>query len=291
MEEMIDLFLNYLAVEKGLSENTIVSYSYDLRKFSSYFSNTDPKKISPKDISEFLQSASKGKQERSVSRLISCLRMFFRFLKQEKIIVSDPSRLLHSRKNTHTLPDVLDVSEVEALIDSYDDQTPSGARNRAIVELLYSCGLRVSEVCGLQVGQIDLQEALIRVFGKGSKERIVPLGSRAEKAIKVYINDFRSSFLKQNNCDSLFLNRQGKALSRISIWKIIRTGTFKTGMNSTIHPHTLRHSFATHLLEGGADIRSVQEMLGHESITTTQIYTHVDIKLLQNIHRKFHPRS
>jgi integrase/recombinase XerD len=228
---------------------------------------------------------------RSVSRKIVCLRTFFKFLNGENHLAVNPVKDITGMKIKASLPEVLSREEVETLLDSMETVSAPDARDKTIIELMYSCGLRASEICTLRMNQIDLDDELIRIFGKGSKERIVPVSSRARDLIRHYLSKVRPQFLKTRRYDEVFLSFQGRPFSRISLWKIIRKRTLRSGLKKPVHPHTLRHSFATHLLEGGADLRSVQEMLGHSNISTTQIYTHLDFQHIKKVHEQYHPRQ
>jgi integrase/recombinase XerD len=218
-----------------------------------------------------------------------CLRTFFKFLLRENLVHANPTRSLDGYKIRMNLPTVLSLDEMELLL-SFPVETAQDLRDKTIIELMYSCGLRASEVCHLSLNQIDLEDELIRVFGKGSKERLVPLGRRAKDLLKEYLSLARPKLIKKDPYDEVFLSFQGRPFSRISLWKIIKKRALQADMRN-IHPHILRHSFATHLLEGGADLRSVQEMLGHTNISTTQIYTHLNLQHLREVHLKFHPRA
>ena len=292
MEEAIDNFLNYCSVERGLAENTVQSYYYDLKQFSGFFRGLERKgvgSLSESDIAGFLKSASESKNERSVARLMVCLRTFFKFLLRENLIASNPTRSLDGYKIRMSLPTVLSVEEVERLL-SFGIETAADFRDKTVIELMYSCGLRASEVCQLTLNQLDLEDELIRVFGKGSKERLIPLGRRARDLLREYLSLARPKLIRKELFDHVFLSCHGRPFSRVSLWKIIRKRAIQAGLPS-LHPHILRHSFATHLLEGGADLRSVQEMLGHTNISTTQIYTHLNMRHLRDAHLKFHPRA
>jgi len=292
VEEAIDNFLNYCSVERGLAENTVQSYYYDLKQFSGFFRGLERKgvgSLSESDIAGFLKSASESKNERSVARLMVCLRTFFKFLLRENLIASNPTRSLDGYKIRMSLPTVLSVEEVERLL-SFGIETAADFRDKTVIELMYSCGLRASEVCQLTLNQLDLEDELIRVFGKGSKERLIPLGRRARDLLREYLSLARPKLIRKELFDHVFLSCHGRPFSRVSLWKIIRKRAIQAGLPS-LHPHILRHSFATHLLEGGADLRSVQEMLGHTNISTTQIYTHLNMRHLRDAHLKFHPRA
>jgi integrase/recombinase XerD len=292
VEEAVDNFLNFCSVEKGLAENTVQSYFYDLKQFCTFMralDRADIRAVSEEDIAAFLRTASDRKNERSVARLMVCLRTFFKFLLRENLVPANPTSSLDGYKVRMNLPTVLAVEEVELLL-SFPVETARDLRDKTAIELMYSCGLRASEVCHLSLNQIDLEDELIRVFGKGSKERLVPLGRRAKDLLQEYLSLARPALAGKNPYDQVFLSFQGRPLSRVSLWKIIKKRALQAGIRN-IHPHILRHSFATHLLEGGADLRSVQEMLGHTNISTTQIYTHLNLQHLREVHLKFHPRA
>ncbi|MCB2183656.1 MAG: site-specific tyrosine recombinase XerD [Desulfobulbaceae bacterium] len=289
-----DLFLHYLAAEKRLAENTLVSYQSDLESFLSFLAQ---KKISPGKASTtlirdfFSACKKKGISNRSNSRRLSCLKSFFRFLLAEKIIDTDPTALLDSPKRQSTLPEHLSVDEVTLLLQGQDGNTLLGIRNTAMLHLLYATGMRVSELVNLPVMAVNLEAGFVRVLGKGRKERLIPFGEETKDKIQLYLQDCRRKLLQGKKSNSLFITNRGKAMTRLRFWQIIKDTAYRAGIDKKISPHMLRHSFATHLLEHGADLRSVQLMLGHSDISTTQIYTHVDSGRLKAIHQKFHPRS
>ncbi len=288
-------FKAYLQLEKSLSDNSVEAYLHDIEKLTTYLSETDelktPKQVARKDLEKFIQWISElGMTPGSQARIISGLKSFFKYCLIEQIITVDPSCLLESPKLKRTLPDILHFNEIEKIIGQLDLSKPEGGRNKAMLETLYSSGLRVSELVNLRISCLFLDVGFIRVIGKGDKERLVPIGSDAIKYINIYRNNIRVHIgVKPGNDDILFLNRRGSKLSRVMIFLIIKELARKAGINKTISPHTFRHSFATHLVEGGADLRAVQEMLGHESITTTEIYTHLDREFLRNTLQQFHP--
>jgi len=247
-------------------------------------------KIQDTDITNFLKTNS-DKKNRSIARLIVTIRTFFKFLLEEKIIEDNPAKNLETHHIYSTLPDILSREEIEDLLNSCDNTKLLDCRDKTIMELLYSCGLRASEVSTLKLKNLDLEEEFIRIFGKGSKERLVPMGKRIINLFFHYLENVRPKLLKGKIYDEVFITFQGKPISRVSIWKIIKKRAKIANINKNIYPHTLRHSFATHLLEGGADLRSVQEMLGHSNISTTQIYTHLDFAHLRKLHKKYHPRD
>lgn len=288
-------FKAYLQLEKSLSEHSVEAYLRDIDKLTTYFMASQqtptPASITLKDLQSFVQWAGElGMRATSQARLISGIRAFYKYCLTEQIITSDPSVLLEAPRLKRALPDFLSYEEIEAMLAEIDLSTPEGGRNKAILETMYSCGLRVSELVGLKISCLYLDIGFIRVIGKGDKERLVPIGADAIKYIKIYKEDIRVHVQPLKGFeDILFLNRRGKQLSRIMIFYIIKELAAKAGIKKNISPHTFRHSFATHLVEGGADLRAVQEMLGHESITTTEIYTHLDRDFLRNTLQQFHP--
>ena len=288
-------FKAYLQLERSLSTNTIEAYLGDIEKLTSYLIlngiKKNPSEIDLNNLKGFIKSiAELGMMSSSQSRIISALRTFYKYCLLEDISVTDPTSLLETPKQKRYLPDTLSFEEIEKIIAEVDLSTPEGGRNKAILETMYSCGLRVSEVVNLQISQLYLDVGYIRVIGKGSKERLVPIGTDAIKYISIYRNEIRTHIAAQKGEDDiLFLNRRGRRLSRVMIFLIIKELALKAGIKKNISPHTFRHSFATHLVEGGADLRAVQEMLGHESITTTEIYTHLDREFLRKTLEEFHP--
>jgi integrase/recombinase XerD len=294
MKELIDTFCDYLSAERGLALNTISAYRNDLLKFLNFLKTKGANSFSEvkrEDIRNFMLSCKdKGLAAPSVSRALVAVKVFFKFLVREKILTKDPSDLIDSPKLWSRLPEVLSLEEVGRLLSIPDMRDTAGVRNKAILELLYASGMRVSEACNLHKSDVNLDVGFLRCIGKGSKERVVPLGQKAIIALKRYLEVSRPKLNKRSNNDYLLLNRSGNKLSRQSVWKIIVRYAREARIKKKIKPHTLRHSFATHLLERGADLRSVQEMLGHANISTTQIYTHVDKDRLKAIHQKFHPR-
>lgn len=294
MKEFIDIFLDYLSAERGLSANTISAYRTDLAKFSNYLAEVGIKSLNEvkrDTIRNFmLRCKDKNLSANSISRALVAIKVFARFLLREKIISKDPADLVDSPKLWSRIPEVLLPIEVERLLAVPDVRSISGMRDKSILELMYATGLRVSEASYLTIPDINLDVGFLRCVGKGSKERVVPLGNKAIIALKRYLEVSRPKLIKRQTNEYLFLNRSGKRLSRQSIWKIIKRSARIAKIKKKIKPHTLRHSFATHLLERGADLRSVQEMLGHSNISTTQIYTHIDKDRLKSIHQRFHPR-
>ena len=285
----------YLQLEKSLSDNSVEAYMRDLEKLTQYLQSENnmkvPAEMNLKDLQQFIQAIARfGINAASQARIISGLKSFFKYCLIENIITKDPSVLLEAPKSKRTLPDVLSFEEIENIISKIDLSTPDGTRNKAILETMYSCGLRVSETVNLKISCLYLDIGFIRVIGKGDKERLVPIGKDAVKYIKIYKDNIRNHITpKKGFEDILFLNRFGKGLSRVMIFYIIKDLSKKAGIAKNISPHTFRHSFATHLVEGGADLRAVQEMLGHESITTTEIYTHLDRDYLRKTLQNFHP--
>jgi integrase/recombinase XerD len=288
-------FKAYLQLEKSLSDNTVQAYLRDIELLTQWLqedsSLISPENISLKDLQSFVKNiAGLGMTSSSQARIISGIKSFYKYCLLENISAKDPTTLLEAPKLKRTLPDVLSFDEIENMIGQIDLSKPEGGRNKAMLETMYSCGLRVSEVVNLKISQLYLDIGFIRVIGKGDKERLVPVGRSAIKFINLYKNDNRVHIaIKKGNEDILFLNRRGSKLSRVMIFYIIRDLALKAGIKKTVSPHTFRHSFATHLVEGGADLRAVQEMLGHESITTTEIYTHLDREFLRATLEKFHP--
>ena len=294
-EVYIKGYYNYLLIEKSLSKNTVEAYERDIRKMAIFFLNKNEKiKISAikyEDFQDYLASLNEEKiKARSQSRIISSIRSFYKFLIIEKLVKTNPSELLESPKTGKKLPEFLTIQEVNDLVAEIDRSNSEGERNLAILEVLYGCGLRVSELIELKISEIYWKEGFIRIIGKGNKERLVPLGKVASKHLKIYINDIRvHKKINEEYIDHVFINKNGTKISRIMIFKIIKKLTDKAGIKKNISPHTLRHSFATHLVEGGADLRAVQEMLGHQSITTTEIYTHLDRSYLKQAILDHHP--
>jgi integrase/recombinase XerD len=285
----------YLQLEKSLSDNSVEAYMRDLEKLTQHLQAINdlktPAEISLKDLEQFIQSIAKlGINAASQARIISGIKSFFKYCLIENIIIKDPAFLLEAPKLKRALPDVLSFEEIENIISKIDLSTPDGTRNKAILETMYSCGLRVSETVNLKISCLYLDIGFIRVIGKGDKERLVPIGSDAIKHIKIYKDNVRVHVApKKDFEDILFLSKFGKTLSRVMIFYIIKDLAKKAGITKNISPHTFRHSFATHLVEGGADLRAVQTMLGHESITTTEIYTHLDRDYLRETLNRFHP--
>jgi len=289
-------FLLYLELERSLSPNTIHSYSFDLDKFRFFLDELNVhgfEDVEESHIEKFLAVLKKDLKAASTARMLSALRQFYDHLIDSKScdIKLNPLEFFDSPKLVRKLPDVLTIEEIEKLLAQPDVNTPLGLRDKTILEIMYACGLRVSEVLTLKTSNILYSDEVVRVIGKGSKERIVPIAASTLEWIKLYIEKSRTVISGPHSEEYLFLNWRGRKLSRMAIWDIINKYTKLTGIQKQIHPHILRHSFATHLLEGGADLRSIQEMLGHADISTTQIYTHVDITYLKQVHKEFHPRG
>jgi integrase/recombinase XerD len=295
MDTLIDRFLNHLSVEKGLSPNTLSAYAQDLQKLVQFL---EQKKISGmdqidrKEIILFLSDLKRrALAASSTARILSTLRTFFQFLMTEGLLRHDPLAHIHSPRQAFRLPKVLHPTEVEALLNHPKGEGPIGLRNDAMIELLYATGLRVSELVSLPMGAVNLEAGYLIAYGKGSKERLVPIGKCAREKLSRYLTVARPHLLKMKNAHLLFINRSGKGISRQAFWMQLRDYARKAGIRRTITPHMLRHSFASHLLEGGADLRSVQMLLGHADISTTQIYTHVAREQLKRVHRENHPRG
>jgi integrase/recombinase XerD len=288
-------FKAYLQLEKSLSDHSVEAYLRDINAFTSFLEEKrktkSPGEIELKDLQQFLKWINELEiSANSQARIISGIRSFYKYCLLEQITKTDPTQLLETPKLKRALPAVLGFDEIEAIIAQIDLSKPEGGRNKAILEILYSCGLRVTEVVNLKISQLYLDVGFIRVIGKGDKERLVPIGRSASKYIKIYLKDIRVHMaVKKGNEDVLFLNKLGSRMSRVMVFYIIKDLTLKAGIKKTVSPHTFRHSFATHLVEGGADLRAVQEMLGHESITTTEIYTHLDREFLRKTLARFHP--
>jgi integrase/recombinase XerD len=287
-------FKSWLQLEKSLADNSVEAYLHDIDMLTSFLSTTaanTPEKVTLKELEQFVKSVAElGMTPSSQARIISGLRSFYKYCLLEQITVTDPTMLLEAPKLKRALPDTLSFEEIENIIAQIDLSKPEGGRNKAMLETLYSCGLRVSELVNLKISCLYLDVGFIRVIGKGDKERLVPIGRDAVKFIKIYKDDIRVHIsIKKGEDDMLFLNRRGSKLTRVMVFLILKDLAKKAGITKSISPHTFRHSFATHLVEGGADLRAVQEMLGHESITTTEIYTHLDREYLRDTLQQFHP--
>ncbi|MBN1872275.1 MAG: site-specific tyrosine recombinase XerD [Candidatus Omnitrophica bacterium] len=294
MRQAIDQFLDYLSLERGLAKNTLEAYSHDLKSFIYYLEShhmASLKDVKKSDITDFmLFQKDSEKSSSSIARSLVALKVFFRFLVREGLLKDDIASVIETPKLWKHLPDTLSFDEVERLLKAPNLKDWKGVRDKACLEVMYATGLRVSEVVGLNLGDLNFDLGVIRCLGKGSKERIVPIGKQAKIAVRRYINEVRPALEKTSGEKGLFLSRLGRKMSRVMLWKIIKTYTRKARIKKVIKPHTLRHSFATHLLERGADLRIVQEMLGHANISTTQIYTHINRERLKSIHKKYHPR-
>ena len=295
MLDLADEFISYLSIERGLAENTLLSYKRDLAKFMEYLEKKgihSVERIKKNDISSFLMNQrDKGLSANSVARAFAAIKVFYKYMVGERNLKENTASLIDAPKLWKHLPETLNLEEVEKLIKQPNVKRWMGSRGRACLELMYATGLRVSEIINLKTNDVNLEFGFVKCMGKGGKERIVPLGKVAEQAILKYLEDVRHKLCKKSRDDHLFLSRLGKKLSRQSLWKMIQKYARKSGIKKHITPHTLRHSFATHLLEGGAELRGVQEMLGHADISTTQIYTHVDKDKLKKVHERFHPRA
>jgi integrase/recombinase XerD len=293
-EILLDSFLSFLQLEKGLSENTIKSYRVDLDRYISYIidNNKSFDSINESFLNKYILTLLKaGLVASSISRNFSAIKGFHKYLLEEELCETNPTENIDRPKLSKRLPEVLTIEEIDKLFKQPDLSTPAGYRDRTILETMYATGLRVSEAVGLKFVNLLFDMDIIRVIGKGSKERIVPIGKSAVYYVESYIKNIRPLLLKESNSDVIFLNQRGKKLTRAFIWDMMKKYTAMAGINKNVHPHTLRHSFATHLLEGGADLRAVQEMLGHSDISTTQIYTHIDREYLKEVHKTFHPRG
>lgn len=295
MNTIIEEYLRFIQLEKGLSTNTIGAYKRDLTKYANYL---DENKITHIDfvdrqtIQQCLGSLhDEGASSKSLARFVSTVRSFHQFALREKYAAKDPTVLIETPKYDKKLPDVLEINEVIALLETPDLSKNNGYRDRTMLELLYATGMRVSELIHIELDDVNLIMGFVKVFGKGNKERIVPLGEAVIEYLTHYIENIRPQLLKRTVTPVLFLNMHGKPLSRQAIWKMIKQNGIKSNINKTLTPHTLRHSFATHLLENGADLRAVQEMLGHSDISTTQLYTHVSKSQIRKMYNEFHPRA
>lgn len=290
-------FVNYLKLERSLSSNSIEAYERDVEKLKQFmemtYPHTGPQQVSSKQLQTFIGYINElGMSAFSQARILSGVKGFYKYLMFEELIEKDPTELIEGPKLGRKLPDTLEYHEIEKLLEAIDLSSPEGQRNRAIIEMLYSSGLRVSELVDLKRANVYFDMGFLRVLGKGNKERLVPIGRDAMKFLKIYLEEIRPLIPVQKEGEPfVFLNRRGKKLTRVMIFTIIKLLSQKIGLKKSISPHTFRHSFATHLIEGGADLRAVQEMLGHESITTTEIYTHLDRDYLKQVIKEFHPRS
>jgi integrase/recombinase XerD len=295
MTELIGLFLDSLSIEKGLSRNTLLSYGRDLRRYAAFLGKKkidSPSNVSRREIMDFmLHEKDRGLDPASVARALVSIRMFHRFLTEEGRLSENVTDVLESPKLWKKLPECLTFAEVERLLKAPNARRAQGVRDQAVLELMYATGLRATELTTLKLSSLDFQEGTVRILGKGSKERIVPVGRKARESVRRYMAQTRSEWVgSSRNVETLFVTRQGKSMSRQSVWAILKKYARTIGIRKKLYPHILRHSFATHLLENGADLRVVQELLGHADIMTTQIYTHMDKSRLKGIHQKFHPR-
>ena len=294
-KDAISDFKDYLKIERGLSKNSIISYEHDLIKLTKFLEinkKIKPLQLSPEIIKEFIRFLSKDVSPSTQSRIISGIKSFYEYLLFEKLIKSNPLAEIEQPKTQRKLPDTLSIDEINLMVSKIEKNKNEYYRNIAIIETMYGCGLRVSELINLKISDLYLDEDFLKVTGKGNKQRLVPISSINKKCIVNYLNESRSKIkINPTHSDTLFLNRRGKGLTRAMIFTIVKNLTKLAGVKKNISPHTFRHSFATHLLENGADLKTIQQMLGHESITTTEIYTHLDNSALVSVMKKFHPRS
>jgi integrase/recombinase XerD len=295
MNEFIDDFMNYLSVERGLAKNTLLAYRRDLDKYIDFLSHKGVKtssQVNREHVSNFMFDLKKHDMSATtICRNLAAVKMFHRFLVRENLAKQDPTTLVDTPKLWMRIPSVLTQAEIESMIAAASGKKAQQVRDQAILEIFYASGLRVSELSDLKTTSINYEVGFVRAVGKGSKERIIPVGKKAREALQKYLLKARPQLLKNQTSDVLFLSRLGKKISRQSLWAVIKYYARRANIKKTIKPHTLRHTFATHLLEHGADLRSVQEMLGHSDISTTQIYTHVDKERLKSVHKQFHPRK
>lgn len=296
--EELQLYLQFIKLEKGLSDNSVESYEHDLRRYLQFLARDlqlgDLGGVTLQHIESYLEELTAMELSAgTIARNISSIRSFHEFAVVEKMAEANPAELIELPKKAQKLPEVLSPDEVAAVLDAPNRNTRQGKRDAAILETLYATGMRVSELTTLELGQLFFEIGFVRVIGKGNKERLVPLGEIAQQALETYINKSRPTYLRPDSQtgNRVFLNRRGRPISRMSIWNIVNKAAKRAGTEKNVYPHIFRHSFATHLLEGGADLRAVQEMLGHASILTTEIYTHVDRSLLHQVHKEFHPRA
>lgn len=295
MRDLLNRYYNHLLIEKGAAANTLEAYGRDLKRYISFLEEkrlTDVRSVMPQTVIDFLvQIKSEGLSANSMNRSLAALRGFYKFLLQEKVVEESPLANIELAKVWLRLPDTVSAEEMNVILSQPGDQTPQALRDSAMLELLYATGLRVSELIGLAMNSINWQVGFLIVMGKGSKERVVPIGKTAYDSVLRYVEEARPRLIRSKTTDCLFLNRFGGPLTRQGLWKIIVGYAQKAGLQKKVHPHTFRHSFASHLLAGGADLRAVQVMLGHSDISTTQIYTHVNRDRLKEIHQKYHPRG
>jgi integrase/recombinase XerD len=296
LERQLSRYFDFLRLEKQVAQNTFVSYEFDLVSYRHFLDSVgirDAGTVTEEQVSQFMQALQeRDLSPRSIARTLSAVRGFYRFLMGEEIVKDDPTQNIDALKRTKSLPDVLSVADIDKMLKQPDTSKSLGVRDRAILEALYATGMRVSELVNLKQSSLLFRDELVLVYGKGSKERLIPIGKSARDWITEYQSNARSVYARRGkSLDVLFLNARGTKMTRQAIWNTIRKYAKAAGIKKEVHPHTLRHSFATHLLEGGADLRAVQEMLGHADISTTQIYTHIDREYLKEVHRTFHPRS
>ncbi len=294
VRELIEQFMHYLTVECGLRPNSLKAYSADLGDFAGFLGrrSADVRRVTDRDVGAFVAAERRrGLAPTSVARKLVAVKMFFRYLAQERLIEEDVSSLVESPRAAKTLPEVLNTEEVEALLAAPDASTPLGMRDRAILEMFYATGARATEVAEMKVGDVNFEYGFVLVRGKGGKERIVPVGRAALDALRDYLSGVRGALLRGKESDRLFVSRTGRHLERQSLFNMVRKRALAAGISIDISPHMLRHSFATHMLAGGADLRAVQEMLGHSDISTTQIYTHLEKDRLKAVHSRYHPRG
>lgn len=294
-EIILDSFLSYIRLQRQLSKNTVENYSHDIQRFMEFIEVRAKKvfhEVLHDDIVDYIKLLTDlGLSSKSIARNISSLKTFYKFLISEEMLETSPLEHIQAPKAWKKIPDVLTVQEIEKILKFIDSSNYNGIRDQAIVEVMYGCGLRVSELIGLTMHQVLFEQNILRIWGKGSKERLVPLGKYAKNSLNLYLRDARPILIKGKSLPEVFLNFRGRPLSRMGVWKILKKWVEKAGIEKKVTPHTLRHSFATHLLEGGANLRSVQEMLGHSDISTTEIYTHIDREYLQEVYNTFHPRD
>ncbi|MGE5446281.1 MAG: site-specific tyrosine recombinase XerD [Ignavibacteriales bacterium] len=295
LNQLIDSFLTYLTAVKGLSKNTLESYGRDILKLAVFLEGKNITRIDQVDYKHILDFFTylkeQGLNTRSTSRTLISIRQFFKFLLTEKFIESDPTFLIRTPKTKRVLPETLSLEDIEKLLSPPDESSPEGIRDKSMLEVLYATGIRVSELVELRLNDVNFELGYIIAYGKGSKQRIVPIGEKAKIKLREYLDTSRPKLLKSRTSPHLFVTRLGRKMTRQGFWKVIKAYSRKSGLTKKISPHTLRHSFATHLLERGADLRAIQVMLGHSDISTTQIYTHVERERLKEVHKKYHPRS
>ena len=292
---LIDAYIQFIIVERGLSENTIAGYDYDIKDYLSFLNKKNINRISEKDtafILEYLIALQKAKlSPKTRERRICAIKGFYKFFVQEKKLKSDPSKFIELPKKGLKLPDILSVAEIERIITAPNTKTAKGLRDHTMLELLYATGIRVSELINIKIADVNMHACFVKIFGKGSKERLIPISITAKKSLEKYIQTARQKILKNKTSRYIFIARAGKPMTRQGFWKNLKKYANASGITKKITPHTFRHSFATHLVEGGADLRSIQIMLGHSDISTTQIYTHIASERLKEIHTRFHPRG